>query len=95
LRNGDYYNEKCVVQDVTSRGICIIKTSSGIILDKVRQHQLETVIPKVGKMVMIVRHHDQDLVGQLAHLIEYDSKKDQVLIQADHTYEYHVSCDLL
>jgi RNase P/RNase MRP subunit p29 len=48
------------------------------------------VIPRKGQLVMVVRHEDPQIVGHLGHLIEYDSEKDKVLVQMDHTYEYLV-----
>jgi hypothetical protein len=56
----------------------------------VKQYQLETVIPRKGQMVMVVKHPDSTIIGHIAHLIDYDSKKDTVIVQMDHTYEYLV-----
>jgi G patch domain/KOW motif-containing protein len=88
FQDGNYYNQKCVVQDVTTRGQCIVKTSKGIVLDGVLQRHLETVIPSVGKQVMVLAHPDDpSLVGQLGKLLEYNSKSQNGLVQIESTYD--------
>ena len=67
-------------------GHCIARLSSGALLD-VQQRYLETIIPKVGKVVLVVQNIDKSLVGQLAKLLEYNSKTDRAIIQMETTYD--------
>ncbi|KAJ3303096.1 hypothetical protein HDV03_004175 [Kappamyces sp. JEL0829] len=87
FRQGEYYNEKCLIQDVVAAGECIVKTGKGVVLDRVLQRHLETVIPPVGKTVMIVQHKDRSLVGQTARLLEYHRSTQTGLVQVDSTLE--------
>jgi ribosomal protein S4E len=87
FHNGQYYNEKCIIQDVTRSKECILKTAAGKVLDAVKQQYLETVIPKVEKYVMIIGGDHEELVGQIGKLIQYDSGTEKAIVQMDSTYE--------
>jgi len=86
-RDGKYYNEKCVVQDVVTRGKCTLKTSKGAVLDNVDQSYLETIIPKTGKQVMILRSIEGARAGELAKLLETYSKSESALLQMESTFD--------
>lgn len=90
FKDGRFYNEKCIVQDVTTRGQCILKTAQGIILDNVLQRYLETVIPSVGKRVVVVYHSDRSLIGQVGKLLEYHEKTQSGLVQMETTFDMEV-----
>lgn len=90
FKNGEFYNIKCVVHDVITKGICTLKTPEGVILDNVNQQYLETVIPKTGRDVMVLKHSDPSLVGQLAKLLEYNSKNEKCVVQIESTFEMEV-----
>ena len=85
---GKYYNVKCIVQDVTFHGECIVKTANGNVIDHVKEHYLETYIPQVGGIVMVVLHKDRSLLGQLGKVIERNNSKETVLVQLDHTLDF-------
>lgn len=91
FRDGEYYNHKCVVQDVTTRGQCIVKTEKGVLLDQVLEKYLETVIPTVGKSVMILQHKtDSSLIGQVATLLSCNDEKETATVRVDSTFDMEV-----
>ncbi len=91
FRNGEFYNEKCVIQDVTSLGKCIVRTKKGVVLDDVIDRYLETVIPSVGRNVQVVWFSkDPSLVGQIGKLLEYNSSSQTCLVQLESTFEMEV-----
>ena len=91
FRDGEYYNHKCVVQDVTTRGQCIVKTSKGVLLDQVMERYLETVIPSIGKSVMILQNKkDPSLIGQIATLMECYDTKQLATVRFDSTFDIEV-----
>jgi G patch domain/KOW motif-containing protein len=76
-----------VVQDVLSQNECIIRTDSGDLLDHVREKHLETVVPSVGKLVMVLNCSDSSQVGHLGKILERHSSKQTVIVQMEQTYE--------
>ncbi|KAJ3000297.1 hypothetical protein HDV02_006509 [Globomyces sp. JEL0801] len=87
FKSGLFYNHKAVIQDVIKQGECILKTYKDVLLDNVSERYLETVIPSVGKTVMVVKNSDLSLVGQTGKLLELHSKNEIGLVQMDHTFE--------
>ena len=93
FKDGLYYYERCLVQDVISRGVCTLKTAKGVILDHVDQSFLETVIPELGKQVMIVNPNSKVAsFGELAKLIELDDRKETALLQLESNFEMESFC---
>ncbi|KAJ3269587.1 hypothetical protein HDV01_001188 [Terramyces sp. JEL0728] len=84
------YNQKGVIQDVVSLNTCIVKLQGGNLIDGklllivVDQCDLETVIPRVGRKVLVLKGEDK---GQLAELKEYNSKSEKVVVQIESTYD--------
>lgn len=96
FKNGRYYNEKCIIQDV-SIGNTTVRLDSGHVIDGnlnliqgITERHLETYIPTSGKSVMIVEHADKSLVGQLAKVMDRDQKNDKAMVQYDLSYDFEV-----
>ena len=90
FKGGDYYYEKCLVQDVISKGLCTLKTSKGITLDQVDQKYLETIIPSPGKLVMVLKRVNEVSPGELAKVIECDKKAETAVLRIESTFELEV-----
>ena len=94
IGDGKYNGAKCIVKDVSRPGICTLEMPNGLALDNISQHDLETVIPKLERTVMVVGHHLKSLNGQLGQLLECDDEKEVGLIRMDLTYDIeHISYD--
>lgn len=87
FKSGKFYNQKCTIQDVSANNT-IVRLQTGQVLDQIREHQVETLIPSRGKTVMILIHRDQSLVGQLAQIIDLDDRQNKATIQYDLSYEF-------
>ncbi|KAJ3260847.1 hypothetical protein HK103_007410 [Boothiomyces macroporosus] len=77
------YNQKGIIQDVVSLNTCIVKLEGGNLVD-FEQCDLETVIPRVGKRVLVVKGEEK---GQVAELKEYNSKSERVVVQIEATFD--------
>jgi hypothetical protein len=80
---GKYFKKKGVIQDVVSHKVCLLKMDeSGKILEDIKQSVLETVIPSVGKHVVVVNQSNKyrNLTGRL---MEKNLKKEKVYVQLD------------
>jgi G patch domain/KOW motif-containing protein len=80
-RGGKFYNKKVRVVDVTkpTECNCVDEDQSGLLLEGLRQSELETVIPKkVGGTVMIVLGRCK---GSRGKLLEKDKRKSTVVVQ--------------
>lgn len=60
------------------------------LISDVQQRYLETCIPRKGKSVMVVRHSDVSLEGQLAKLIEANDKREEAFVQFDESFDHEV-----
>ncbi|CAL1538698.1 unnamed protein product [Lymnaea stagnalis] len=66
VKRGKYYNEKVVIIDVPSSGICMCKTEDGKVIENLLQTQLETVIPKNDRAyVAVVSGSHRGQIGQI------------------------------
>ncbi|RKO93396.1 hypothetical protein BDK51DRAFT_30178 [Blyttiomyces helicus] len=88
LKGGRCYNQKCIVQDVVTAGECIVKLENGSLVEGVKERHVETVIPSVGKTIIVLYASDPDLLGQTALLKEKDSGQERVAVQMDHSLEF-------
>jgi len=64
LEGGKFYNKKGHIVDVVSRHKCIVQLPDGLV-EGVKQKDLETVIPKPGEKVRVVRGSDKGSLGTL------------------------------
>jgi hypothetical protein len=81
-----------LVQDVISRGLCTLKTSKGVILDKVDQKYLETVIPQPGKQVLILKKVHEVSPGEIAKVVEVDKKRETAALRIESSFDIEVFC---
>jgi G patch domain/KOW motif-containing protein len=73
-----YYRKKVKVVDVVAGDICTIMLDTGRILENIRQRQVETVIPDVGRRVVVVLGPDRGKVGKL---IQKSTSKETAVVQ--------------
>jgi G patch domain/KOW motif-containing protein len=73
-----YYRKKVKVVDVVAGDICTIMLDSGRILENIRQRQVETVIPDVGRRVVVVLGRDRGKVGKL---LQKSTSKETAVVQ--------------
>ncbi|KAG2385898.1 hypothetical protein C9374_003047 [Naegleria lovaniensis] len=96
INEGKYYLQKGVILDIPTEYECTLKLDSGVILEHVYEHSLETVIPKhKGTLCMVVQGKDKGFVGEM---ISKDREKetcqlksqddDIVQVSFDHCCEY-------
>ena len=96
FEKGKYYNKKGIVQDVSAKGVCVVKFENGRVFDGYRanvdmkQRYLETYIPRSGKLVMVLVHSDKSLVGQLAKLMERNDERNEALVQYEMSLDFEV-----
>ncbi len=80
IKNGKYYKRKCIITKVYNKYKAQVElldsnatsNDGGDVLDDIDQDDLETVIPKVGKKVMILNGRGR---GMVAELMSVDEKK--------------------
>ena len=78
-RGGKYYNQKVTVLDVTTPEECNCKADNGQLLEGLRQHDLETIIPKkLGSTVLVVSGASRYRRGKL---MERDAKRGEAVVQ--------------
>ncbi len=75
---GKYYNKKVRVEDVPDRRSFTVATPEGMVLEDLRESDVETVIPGVAEDVMLVGGSHR---GELGKLLMRDRKKDIVKVQ--------------
>ncbi|KAJ3364664.1 hypothetical protein GGF32_001303 [Allomyces javanicus] len=92
LAGGKYYEKKGRIVDVLPGGLSVLKLEDAArsLVDQVPQRGLETIMPAVGKTVMIVRAvkgpdgtRDAQYVGQCGQVLERDRKRQQGVVQLD------------
>jgi len=72
-----YYKKKGVIKEIQNLFVAVIKMSDGGDVIKVDQEHLETVIPALGKTVLIVNGVHR---GSTASLVSLDEKKFSVVV---------------
>jgi hypothetical protein len=86
-----HHQHKGIVQDVLSRHTCLLKVTSPAgqhhLLPDVRDEDLETVIPRPGQPLLIVKHGDPALLGALAEVVERDDRSERVLLRVEETFQ--------
>ncbi|KAJ3375662.1 hypothetical protein GGF31_002865 [Allomyces arbusculus] len=92
LAGGKYYEKKGRIVDVLPGGLSVVKLedTARSLVDQVPQRGLETIMPAVGKAVMIVRAvkgpdgvRDAQYVGHCGQVLERDRKRQQGVVQLD------------
>lgn len=96
VNEGRAYRQKGTVVDVPALGMCSLRLDSGSVLDRVKERQLETVLPEVGGRCMVLVG---EWKGQLAVLcekiigkhdfeararVELCEELDQIVVSMDH-----------
>lgn len=73
-----FYLQKGVVLDVPTRGVASLRLDDGKLLSSVAEKHLETVLPTVGGICMILAG---EYKSETAVLIEKDSESDRAMVQ--------------
>jgi len=63
-----------VVEDVTERDRCVLKSDDGDVLDRIKSSQIETVIPKSPSSAVFILHGREK--GKIGSLITRDMKNE-------------------
>ncbi|CAG0912563.1 unnamed protein product [Notodromas monacha] len=81
-RDGKYYKEKLLIEDVPSPDYCVCRTEDRKILDDVKPKYLETVVPRhSGDRVMVVTGKHR---GRLGSIVELDRESLIAFVQIEH-----------
>lgn len=97
LKEGRYYQKKARVVDVPTLGECALRLADdGKLVEAVPERALQTVVPRTGQRVMILRGSQ---TGRTATLVEVNDKKEEAVVQtADEldlrAYAYDEICAL-
>lgn len=78
IRDGQLYSSKGVVQDVLDDCSFTLLTDSRELLDFLSERDIETLIPAIGKDVMVLRDEHRSEVGKL---VERDKRRNRVVVQ--------------
>lgn len=78
--HGKYYEEIGYVNDILDKKTFSFVTKSGDILEDLREKQLETVMPKIGEKVLILRGPHRGVVGILK---ERNKKENSLLVKIE------------
>jgi G patch domain/KOW motif-containing protein len=70
-----------------SQNECVIRTDSGDLLENVKERHLETIIPSVGSLVMVLNCSDSSQIGHLGKLLERHTSQQTVIVQMEQTFE--------
>ena len=85
LKGGMYYSKRAWVVDILPGNRCTLKIAgTGEMLEDIRQHDLETIVPAEGGHVKVVRG---EFKGELGKVIEKDADKDRVHVQLESDLE--------
>ena len=79
-RNGKYYEETGYVNDILDKRTFSFVTKNGDILEDLEEKNLETVMPKVGGKVLILKGDHKGVIGILK---ERSKKENNVLIKIE------------
>lgn len=81
---GNAYLQKGTIIDVVEEGVGVIRLDSGVVLERVKEKYLETVLPSVGaSCIVLVGKHK----GQLATLLEKKKQEERVILQLSEEFE--------
>ncbi|KAI8909689.1 DExH-box splicing factor binding site-domain-containing protein [Gorgonomyces haynaldii] len=75
LGDGRYYGRKCLIQDISQHG------------HGVKERDLETRIPKVGRYGMVVMHSEKSFVGQHCKIMEIDDRTETCIARLENNFE--------
>lgn len=78
VRDGRLYNLKAVVQDVTGVSTFTLFTDDRELLDDLAEKDIETLIPPLGRDVMVLA---ADHRGEVGKLVERDKRRNRVVVQ--------------
>lgn len=82
FKGGKYYNNKVIVEDVSTPTTCVCRTEDGKVLDCVLKSDLESVIPKQDNcLVRIIGGRKKQLRGKLGAVVERDKKKCRAFVR--------------
>ncbi|KAH9523547.1 hypothetical protein Btru_040316 [Bulinus truncatus] len=86
LKKGKYYNDKVVIIDVPSAGLCMCRADDGRVLENIHQSSLETVVPKeenayvavvsgiyCGEIGQILKRHKDKCIAVVQLLSDRDN----------------------
>ncbi|KAM9785722.1 G-patch domain and KOW motifs-containing protein [Neosynchiropus ocellatus] len=81
FKGGKYYNSKMRVEDVLTPDTCVCRTEEGRLLDDVKQHMLETIVPKSeNDLIMVVLGEHRQQVGRI---LQRDKSRCKAMVQLD------------
>ena len=78
LRNGQLYSSKGAIQDVLDTCSFTLLTDSGELLDTLSEKDIETLIPAIGKDVLVL---SDDHRGEVGKLMDRDKRRNKVIVQ--------------
>jgi len=85
LGGGKYYCKAGWIIDVLSRGKCTVKLeNTNILLEGIKQEDLETIVPQVRSSVLVVRGEHK---GGKGVLLERDSQNIRLVLQLEEDFE--------
>jgi len=85
FRDGKLYNSKVVITDILDRYSFVAVTTKGELLEDLREKEIETVLPKEGERVKILKG---EYAGKLGKLVKRDKSNDQVCIELEETGDF-------
>lgn len=78
LRSGQLYSSKGVVTDVLDDCSFTLLTEARELLDFLSERDVETLIPAIGKDVMVLKDEHR---GEVGKLVERDKRRNRVIVQ--------------
>lgn len=78
LRNGQLYSSKGIIQDVLDDCSFTLLTDARELLDFLGERDVETLIPAIGKDVMVLTEEHR---GEVGKLVERDKRRNRVVVQ--------------
>ncbi|ORX78017.1 hypothetical protein BCR32DRAFT_328691 [Anaeromyces robustus] len=87
FKSGKYYKKKGVIFDVNQQGECILRLDNGKLLENVKERYLETLIPEINEIIMVVKHTnnytDEDYYQKLGKVLSKDRETEKAMIQLE------------
>ncbi|KAL4493585.1 hypothetical protein ABPG72_004078 [Tetrahymena utriculariae] len=83
-KDGQYYNVKAVISDIIDCYTFTVITPSKNTLEDLREKDIETIIPDIGKKVKVLTGENK---GHIATLLERNKRKNEVVVQIVDTME--------
>jgi len=82
LGGGIYYNKKARVEDVVSQSaFIVVMEENGQLVEDVHESDVETVIPKAGGRVLVLKSADHK--GEIGKVLEKDVSKAVAIVQLE------------